>query len=105
MSFTGKTVIVTGATSGIGRSTAEAFGREGASLVLVGRDAALLAEVAALVGPSDRAVTCTVDVTAADAPDRIVAAAVDRFGGVDVLVNAAGVIGTGTLDATTDEPR
>src|SRR5437016_5526850 len=103
MSFTGKTVIVTGATSGIGRSTAEAFGHEGASLVLVGRDAAVLAEVAALAGPGGRAVPCAVDVTADEAPQRIVAAAVDHFGGIDVLVNAAGIIATGTLDATTDQ--
>src|SRR5205809_1059924 len=104
MPFKGKTVIVTGATSGIGRSSAAAFAREGASLVLVGRDHDALAQVAALAGdePGGRAAVCAADVTAPDAPDRIVAAAVDRFGGIDVVVNAAGIISAATLEDTTD---
>jgi NAD(P)-dependent dehydrogenase (short-subunit alcohol dehydrogenase family) len=104
MSFRNKAIIVTGATSGIGRSAAEAFGREGASLVLVGRNEQALAEVADSVQQTGgRAVACAVDVTTAEAPDQIVGRAVREFGGLDVLVNAAGVIATGTLDATTDE--
>jgi NAD(P)-dependent dehydrogenase (short-subunit alcohol dehydrogenase family) len=104
MSFDGKSVIVTGATSGIGRSTAEAFGRDGASVVLVGRSETVLAEVAAAIERAGgRPQICRADVTASDAPDQIVGQAVQEFGGIDVLVNAAGVIATGTLEATTDE--
>lgn len=104
MSFTGKIVIVTGATSGIGRASAEAFGREGASVVAVGRDAAALAGVvAAIVGAGGRAHGCAADVTAGEAPERIVRTAIETFGGLDVLVNAAGVIATGTLETTSDE--
>jgi len=104
MSFREKSVIVTGATSGIGRATAEAFGREGARLVLVGRDEQALAEVAAAVSsPGAAAIPCRADVTAEDAPAAIVGRAVDAFGGLDVLVNAAGIIATGALDATTDD--
>jgi NAD(P)-dependent dehydrogenase (short-subunit alcohol dehydrogenase family) len=103
MKFDGKAIIVTGATSGIGRATAEAFGREKAALVLVGRNEAALAEVArAVAAAGGRAVTCRDDVTRAEAADKIVGTAVDAFGGVDVLVNAAGVIASGTLDQTTD---
>jgi NAD(P)-dependent dehydrogenase (short-subunit alcohol dehydrogenase family) len=104
MSFIGKAVIVTGATSGIGRATSEAFARDGASMLLVGRDEAALAEVADVVrGAGGRPAICRADVTASDAPDLIVRTAIDAFGRLDVLINAAGVIATGTLEATTDE--
>jgi NAD(P)-dependent dehydrogenase (short-subunit alcohol dehydrogenase family) len=104
MSFTGKSIIVTGATSGIGRATAEAFGRAGGSLVLVGRQETALTEVAGAVrSAGGRAVARRADVTAADAPERIVNSALEAFGQIDVVVNAAGVIASGTLEATTDE--
>ncbi|MBI3493085.1 MAG: glucose 1-dehydrogenase [Acidobacteria bacterium] len=104
MSFANKSIIVTGATSGIGRATAEAFGRGGASVVLVGRNDTVLVEVAnAMRGAGGRAVTCCADVTTDGAPDRIVGAAIGAFGRLDVLVNAAGVIASGALEATTDE--
>jgi NAD(P)-dependent dehydrogenase (short-subunit alcohol dehydrogenase family) len=104
MSFAGKVVIVTGATSGIGRAAAVAFGVDGASVVLVGREEAALASAAEAVrAAGGTPATCQADVTAADAPDRVVKTAVETFGALDVLVNAAGVIAGGTLDATTDE--
>jgi NAD(P)-dependent dehydrogenase (short-subunit alcohol dehydrogenase family) len=104
MSFHDKAIIVTGATSGIGRSTAEAFAREGASVALVGRNERALAEIAeAVQRAGGRAVTCRADVTAAEAPEQIVARTVHELGGLDVLVNAAGVMATGNLEATTDE--
>lgn len=96
-------MIVTGATSGIGRATAEMLGRDRASVVLVGRSESALAEVArAVAAGGGRAVTCRTDVTQAGAAEMIVGTAVDAFGGVDVLVNAAGVIASGTLDQTSD---
>jgi len=104
MIFSGHTVVVTGATSGIGRASAEAFGREGASVVVVGRKERVVDEVAAaIVAAGGQAFACAADVTAADAPSRIVRAAMDRFGAIDVLVNAAGIIASATLEATTDE--
>jgi NAD(P)-dependent dehydrogenase (short-subunit alcohol dehydrogenase family) len=104
MSFRDKTVIVTGATSGIGRSAAQAFGREGASLVLVGRNREALAAIGEVVEQAGgRVASCVADVTTAEAPAAIVGLAMQEFGAIDVLVNAAGVIATGTLEATTDE--
>ena len=100
MPFSNKVVIVTGATSGIGRAAALKFASQQASLVLVGRNAEALD---ALVGElGGRAVACPADVTADDTPARVVATAVETFGGIDVLVNAAGVIATGNIEGTSD---
>jgi len=97
-------VIVTGASSGIGRATALRFAREGASVLLVGREESALADVAAAIDRGrGRGETLTVDVTAGDAPARIVEAALERFGSLTTLVNAAGIIGSGTIENTTDE--
>ena len=99
--FAGKVVVVTGASSGIGRAAALGFSREGASVVLVSRDQAALEAVAAeAAGPT---AVVAADVTADDTPARVVGEAVARFGGIDVLVNAAGIIGTASTDQTPDE--
>ena len=101
--FTGKSVVVTGATSGIGRAAALEFARRGADVLLVGRSTDALNEVQPLVAEgSGRVLTCAGDVTEDGVPERIVASAVESFGGLDVLVNAAGVIATGTMEATSD---
>jgi NAD(P)-dependent dehydrogenase (short-subunit alcohol dehydrogenase family) len=101
---TAQKVIVTGASSGIGRATAMRFGRAGAAVVAVGRDAAALADVArAVEGEGGTCSTVTADVTEAAAPPRIVAAALKQMGGLTTLVNAAGIIGNGSIETTTDE--
>ncbi|HEY7474595.1 MAG TPA: glucose 1-dehydrogenase [Vicinamibacterales bacterium] len=95
--------IVTGATSGIGQAVARRFACEGAALALVGRDTAALEAIKAeLAGRGCKALAIVSDVTASDAPARIVGAAVDMFGGLDALVNAAGVFAGGTMQATDD---
>src|SRR4029453_2272159 len=97
-------VIVTGASSGIGRATALRFGQAGGSVLAVGRDQKALEEVASQVDrDGGRAVVLVADVTAPDAPDRIVSAALERFAGISALVNAAGIIGSGTVESTTDQ--
>ena len=103
MSFAQKAVIVTGATSGIGRAAAEAFAREEADLMLTGRDRAALEELAGSVKPPARAIVAALDLIEPGAANQIVKATVDAFGGVDVLVNSAGIIATGTIESTTDE--
>jgi NAD(P)-dependent dehydrogenase (short-subunit alcohol dehydrogenase family) len=97
-------VVVTGASSGIGRATALRFGREGAAVLVVGRDDTALRDVADAVGrEGGRGATLAIDVTAPDAPARIVQAALDQFGGLSAVVNAAGIIGSGSIETTTDE--
>jgi len=72
--------------------------------VAVGRQAdALAAVVADITAGGGVAEALTADVTAAEAPAQIVGRAVDRFGGIDALVNAAGIIASGTVETTTDE--
>lgn len=103
-SFSGKSVIVTGASSGIGREAALQFARLGADLLIVGRSEPALADLSREVDAAGaRVATCAADVTEDDAPSRIVSTAAEAFGGIDILVNAAGVIATGTVENTSDD--
>jgi NAD(P)-dependent dehydrogenase (short-subunit alcohol dehydrogenase family) len=89
----GKVAIVTGAARGIGRAYAERFLREGASVVLADVDADAGTDAAttlAAIGPTEFART---DITAPDSVDACASVAVDRFGGLDVLVNNAALYG------------
>jgi NAD(P)-dependent dehydrogenase (short-subunit alcohol dehydrogenase family) len=87
------TVVVTGAGSGVGKAVAVKFAAEGWRVALVGRRAQTLAETAALAGPDaeGRVGVFPCDVSAPDAVAAMGAAVLERFGDVDVLVNAAGI--------------
>jgi NAD(P)-dependent dehydrogenase (short-subunit alcohol dehydrogenase family) len=90
--FTGRTVLVTGAGGGLGRSIALAFAAEGAKVAVSGRRAAALDETVALIeaaGGTARAVTA--DVSVAEDMRRAVRETVAAFGSLDVAVNNAGV--------------
>jgi NAD(P)-dependent dehydrogenase (short-subunit alcohol dehydrogenase family) len=83
--------IVTGASSGIGFGTAVKLAGMGMSVVGVGRDEKKLAELAKAIGNPDRIATLAIDLTQDDAPKRTVDLALSRFGGIDFLINNAGV--------------
>jgi NAD(P)-dependent dehydrogenase (short-subunit alcohol dehydrogenase family) len=87
-----KVAIVTGAGTGLGAATARAFAAEGADVVLVGRRAAKLEETAASMdGLPGRALVLPGDVSEDSTAEAALAAATRTFGGVDVLVNNAGI--------------
>ncbi len=86
-----KVAIITGAGSGIGLETAKMLAAEGTAVVGVGRDKGKLATLEAAIGNPALVATISVDVTAEDAPAKIVALALERFGRIDYLVNNAGV--------------
>jgi meso-butanediol dehydrogenase/(S,S)-butanediol dehydrogenase/diacetyl reductase len=94
--FNGKTVIVTGSASGMGRGIAERFSQEGANVVLCDVHEDKLKEVAGTL-PEARTLAQSCDVTDFDAVRQLVAAAVERFGALDVMVNNAGVASEGNV--------
>jgi NAD(P)-dependent dehydrogenase (short-subunit alcohol dehydrogenase family) len=87
----GKVAVVTGAARGIGRACAERFLAEGAKLVLGDIDAVELKKCAAEIGTTDSVLAVITDVSKKDQVDALVAAAVARFGRVDIMVNNAGI--------------
>jgi short-subunit dehydrogenase len=100
-------IVITGASSGIGRALAVAAARERFRVLLVARRADRLEEAAAEIRANDgTCATLAADVTARDAPQRIVDAAMQAFGRIDVVVNNAGAGALGYLleidDAAVD---
>jgi short-subunit dehydrogenase len=99
----GRRVVLTGASSGIGRALAEELGRAGAKLVLAGRSAERLDELStALTAGGVEALAVPTDLRKQEERERLIRAAGERFGGIDVLVNSAGVSSWGHF-ATSDE--
>ena len=96
-----RVAFVTGAGSGIGRAIATRLAAEGACVVVVDRDAEAAAETAALLGNADVAVAVTADVTDETQVIEAIAAAARAFGGVDLVVNNAGLSISKSLLETT----
>jgi NAD(P)-dependent dehydrogenase (short-subunit alcohol dehydrogenase family) len=98
----GKRVILTGASGGIGRATAAALAAAGCRLALGARNRAALEEVADGLAGSGHVVVPT-DLTSPDDRRRLVGTAVSEFGGLDVLVNNAGIGSWGHFASSTEE--
>lgn len=111
--FTNKVVVVTGAGSGIGAATARRFSEEGANVVLAGRTRGKLDEVAKALearwercSAAGRTLVHEADVAQMKAVEDLMAAAVERFGRLDVLVNNAGIAPMGPfMETTVDDWR
>ncbi|MGH3731578.1 MAG: bifunctional rhamnulose-1-phosphate aldolase/short-chain dehydrogenase, partial [Micromonosporaceae bacterium] len=99
----GRIGFVTGGASGIGRATCEALVAQGACVVVADRDTAAAVQVAKQLGGPDRAVAVTVDVSDEAAVAVAVAEAVLAFGGLDLVVNNAGLSKAASLAETSAE--
>jgi NAD(P)-dependent dehydrogenase (short-subunit alcohol dehydrogenase family) len=102
--FAGKVALVTGATSGIGQACALAFAAAGATVACVGRNEDALREVAERIRALDsEALALRADLSSDADTERVVNETTAAFGGIDVLVNAAGHISSGTVENTSLE--
>jgi NAD(P)-dependent dehydrogenase (short-subunit alcohol dehydrogenase family) len=97
----GKVAIITGGGSGIGKAIAMAFVREGAKVVIAGRDSKKLDLAAAEIGPDCLAVSA--DVSSAGSVEKLVSATLGRFKQINVLVNNAAVLLPGTAESLSEQ--
>lgn len=102
MSFVGKVALITGASSGIGAATAIRLAKQGASLALAGRNVANLTELANKLDNKKHLVVAGDVTNESDSVD-IVNKTIERYGQLNVLVNSAGIIETGTIENTSLE--
>ena len=100
----GRTAIITGATSGIGKATSLLFADEGAGLVITGRRVGLGTRVEAECRQRGaRCVFVAADHTRAEDCQKVVDAALREFGRIDILFNNAGIVTSGTAETTSEE--
>jgi len=98
----GKVVLITGASSGIGAATAIHFAQLGASLSITGRNADNLKKVAEQCGES-KSFIVTGEMTNEDDVKNIIDSTIKHYGKLDILINNAGILETGTIESTNVE--
>ena len=106
MRLQGKTALITGASEGMGRAFAVAFAREGARVALMARNAERLKTLADEISAShgtDSVIALSGDISRREDIERVVAATIERFGALNVLVNNAGILLAGTAASITEE--
>jgi NAD(P)-dependent dehydrogenase (short-subunit alcohol dehydrogenase family) len=104
MVFAGKVVLVTGSTTGIGEACARVFAKSGAKVMVSGRNEERGRAVAKDIEASGGSAQFTAaDLRAAGACERLIADTLEQLGGLDVLVNNAGILYSATAPETTDE--
>ena len=96
----GKVAIITGAASGIGAASAKLFADEGAQVLAVDRPESAIQEAN---GGTDAIAAFACDITSKDAPNQIIGTALNKFGGLDILFNNAGVSGRSFVEEMSDE--
>jgi 3-oxoacyl-[acyl-carrier protein] reductase len=97
----GRAAVVTGAARGIGRATAEVYAREGARVLVVDKDAAAAEAAVGEIGSG--AAACACDVTVRGDVEAMAAAAVEKFGGIDILTQNAGIYPNTPVEDITDD--
>jgi NAD(P)-dependent dehydrogenase (short-subunit alcohol dehydrogenase family) len=102
--FANKTLLVTGATSGIGKATAIRFAEAGASIAAIGRNQTALRDLEEQIhGIGAQCVAINADLSHEEGAETAVSKTLETLGGIDVLVNAAGHIASGTIENTSLE--
>lgn len=103
MDFTSKVVVITGAGAGIGRAAALAFAEHGASVVLNSVSCSAEAVCEEIRAAGHPAVFVQADISTVEGAQKLICAAADSFGGIDVLANVAGVVANGSVEQCSEE--